>query len=108
MHNVQLEGEGADVCWSGRSWYTELLLGTTFLVTATHAKNGGRGVERVVQMLSRLSGSTLFFFFWVLFFEECCRVVEREATGVKGDGAGFRFSFYFSDQSKLTSGICCR
>lgn len=48
--------------------HRELLLGTTFLVTATHAKNGGRGVERVVQMLSRLSGSILFFFFGVFFF----------------------------------------
>lgn len=102
-------GSRGGVCWSGRSWYTELLLGTTFLVTATHAKNRGKGVERVVQMLSRLSGSTLFFFWGVLFFEECCRVVGKGGQrGVKGDGAGFRFSFYFSDQSKLTSGICCR
>lgn len=71
----------------------------------------GKGVERVVQMLSRLSGSTLFFFGVFFFFLKSVALagqLEREATGVKGDGAGFRFSFYFSDQSKLTSGICCR
>lgn len=64
----------------------------------------------VVQMLSRLSGSTLFFFFLGFFLKSVALAgqLERVATGVKGDGAGFRFSFYFSDQSKLTSGICCR
>lgn len=89
-------GEGADVCWSGRSWYTELLLGTTFLVTATHAKNGGRGVEKVVQMLSRLSGSTLFFLGF--FLEECCscRVVGKGGNvGLRGMEQGFDFHSTF-------------
>lgn len=67
--NAQCTTRGAEVetgvCWSGRSWYRELLLGTTFLVTATHAKNRGcRGSTNAVSAF-RLDSI-------ILFLEECC------------------------------------
>lgn len=63
MHNVQLEGQGVEtrVCWSGRSWYRELQLGTTFLVTATHAKN--RGVWGCTNAVSAFRFDSIILFF---------------------------------------------